>query len=166
MGIDLGEKVKALEKRLQALEDERSIRSTLYAYGHAIDYGLKEKWLDLFTEDAIYRVEHFGTTIPELPGGSQPAGGLQGRNALGQYINNHTSAPSMWHKHMLAEPVISLHSDREASVESYFARLDEDENGAFITAFGRYRDRMVKGQDGKWRFAERICEMESRFPKR
>ena len=165
MNSDLAKQVEALERRLKILEDERAILSTLYTYGHTIDYGLKEEWLDCFTEDAVYRVEHFGTTLPFI-GVDQPEGGLKGQDALAEYINFHTNAPAMWHKHMLAEPVISLRNDNEASVESYFMRLDEDENGAYIFAFGRYRDRMVKGQDGKWRFAERICETENRFPKR
>lgn len=45
-----------LERRLQMLEDERAILTTLAEYGHSIDYGLTEKFAGLFTEDAVYHV--------------------------------------------------------------------------------------------------------------
>ena len=136
------------------------------AYGHTIDYGPKAEWLDCFTEDAVYKVQMSGVTLPDLLGITQPPEGLEGRALLSAYIANHTHAPDMWHKHCLSEPVIRLEGDSKASVQSYFARLDEDQNGAYILAFGRYRDKMVKSEDGKWRFVERICEIESRLPAR
>jgi len=160
-----------LEKRVRALEDERDILSTLYAYGHTIDYGEKEKWLDLFTEDAVYHVTMRGKTLPQVivP---QPPGGLKGREVLKEYIYKHPNAPDAWHKHMLAEPRIKLESDTEASVVSYFFRLDEIkyatasvlEGQAYVLVFGRYKDKMVKGKDGKWRFKERLIEMENSRP--
>jgi 3-phenylpropionate/cinnamic acid dioxygenase small subunit len=162
---DLTKKVEALERRVKVLEEERAILSTLYTYGHTIDYGLKAEWLDCFTEDAVYKVQAFGVTLPEVfvP---QPSTGFRGRDILSQYIARHTNAPAMWHKHCLVEPIIKLQGANKASVESYFARLDEDQNGAYILAFGRYRDQMVKGRDGKWRFKKRIIEMENRPTKR
>jgi len=166
MSDDLAKKVEALEKRLKVLEEERTILSTLYTYGHTIDYGLKAQWLDCFTEDAVYKVEASGVTIPELFGIAQPPTGLKGRDALSAYITKHSNAPDMWHKHFLSEPIVRLEGDNKASVESYFVRLDEDQNGAYIMAFGRYRDKLIKSVDNKWRFVERICEIESRPPNR
>ena len=166
MSGDLAKKVEGLETRLQVLEDERAIMSTLNTYGHTIDYGLKAQWLDCFAEDAVYRVEASGVAVPELLGIAQPSTGLKGRAALSAYISKHSSAPVRWHKHCLSEPVVRLEGGGQASAESYFMRLDEDENGAYILAFGRYRDQLVKSPDGKWRFQERICEIESRPPRR
>jgi 3-phenylpropionate/cinnamic acid dioxygenase small subunit len=166
MNSDLTKRVEALEKRLKLLEEEQAILSTLYTYAHTIDYGLKAQWLDCFAEDAVYRVQAFGVTLPDLFGIAQPTTGLKGRAALSAYIAKHTNAPEMWHKHCLVEPIIKLEGDNKASVESYFARLDEDQNGAYVLAFGRYHDQMVKSPDGKWRFKERICEIESRPAKR
>jgi hypothetical protein len=165
MSNNLTEKVEALERRLKILEEERAILSTLNAYGHAIDYGLKAKWLDCFTEDGVYKVQAFGTTLSEALV-TQPPTGLKGRDVLSQYIAKHTKAPELWHKHFLVEPIIFWESDNTTSVESYFARLDEDQNGPYVLAFGRYRDKMVKDPDGKWRFKERICEIESHPPQR
>jgi hypothetical protein len=165
MASDAAKRVEALEERLKVLEDERAILSTLHAYAHAIDYGLKEDWLDLFAEDAEYKVEQFGEILPFI-GVLQPPEGLKGREILLKYIASHTHAPVLWHKHFLVEPVIRLEGDREASGESYFARLDEDDKGAYIMAYGRYLDRMVKCPDGKWRFKKRCCQIESRYPVR
>ena len=165
MGSNLTERVEALEGRLKILEEERAILSTLYTYGHAIDYGLKAKWLDCFTKDAVYKVQAFGVVLPEALI-KQPPTGMKGRDALAKYITRHTKAPESWHKHCLVEPIMQFEGDNEASVESYFARLDEDQNGPYVLAFGRYRDKMVKAPDGKWRFKERICEIESRIPRR
>jgi SnoaL-like domain len=155
-----------LEKRLKILEDERAIQTTLFEYGHSIDYGLKEKFAGLFTEDAVYQVAMRGVAIPSLGSVSQGPNGIKGRDVILQYVKGHTNAPNMWHKHFMVEPVIRFEDQDHATVESYFARLDEDAKGAYIIAFGRYRDRMVRCPDGKWRFSERICEMESRPPVR
>lgn len=165
MSSDPTQKFEALERRLKVLEEERAILLTLYTYGHTLDYGLKAEWLDCFTEDAVYKVQAFGVTMPEAVV-TQPDTGFKGRDDLSKYVAKHTNAPTAWHKHFLSEPVIRLEDNNEASVDSYFARLDEDDGGAYIMAFGRYRDRMVKCPDGKWRFKERICEIESRGPKR
>jgi hypothetical protein len=154
-----------LERRLKILEDERAIQTTLFEYGHSIDYGLKEKFAGLFTEDAVYQVLMQGVPLPNL-GIPQPPSGLKGRDSILQYVRKHTNAPNMWHKHFMVEPLIRFEDEDHASVESYFARLDEDAKGAYIIAFGRYRDRLVRCPDGKWRFTERICEGENRFAAR
>lgn len=162
MGDGLAEKVAAMEKRLQVLEDERSILALLNAYGHSLDYGLKEAFVDLFTENACYLVLFRGVPATDLGGVIQPPEGIRGRDLITQYAHGHTSAPAAWHKHFMVEPIIRWQSDDEVLAESYFTRLDEDENGPYLLAFGRYRDRMVRCPDEKWRFKERICEVENR----
>ena len=47
----------ALAERVARLEDERAVVATLYAYGHALDYGDRGGFLDCFTPDADYVVE-------------------------------------------------------------------------------------------------------------
>ena len=42
--------VQELLRRLAALEAERAILRTLYRYGHSIDYGLEQEWVDCFIE--------------------------------------------------------------------------------------------------------------------
>ena len=58
------------------------------------------------------------------------------------------------------EPAITVNGD-QATVQSYFARLDARAGRSFIRAFGRYLDRMVKDADGVWRFKEPIAEVEA-----
>ena len=45
--MDDGQLLARLEQRVQVLEDERSILDTLYAYGHSLDYGVREEWMDV-----------------------------------------------------------------------------------------------------------------------
>ena len=132
---------------------ERAVLATLYRYGHSIDYGLEQDWLDCFAPagafDVRYRV------------GVKPSRRFEGRDALAGFLAAHSRAPDRWHKHLLFEPVITVDGDR-ATARSYFARLDADANGApFVRAFGRYLDELVKGSDGRWRFAERVAEVEA-----
>ena len=140
-----------LVKRLELLEDEREILKTLYRYGHYIDYGLEQEWVGLFTEDGIYeiRLRQSGSVIRK-----------EGSQALAQFIAEHTSAPAKYHKHLLVEPLITLEGKNQATVESYFLRVDEGEGKLYILAFGRYKDRLVK-HNSRWLFKERICEVEA-----
>jgi hypothetical protein len=143
--------VDDIVERLELLEDERAILKTLYRYGHCIDYGLEQEWVDLFTEDGIYevRLRHCGSAIRK-----------EGSQALAQFIAEHTRAPSRYHKHLLVEPFITIESESQATVESYFVRVDEGEGKLYMLAFGRYKDRLVK-HNSRWLFRERICEVEA-----
>ena len=144
--------VQELVRRLEALEAERAILRTLYRYGHSIDYGLEQEWVDCFTENGVFDVRRrVGPASARY----------EGRAALAAFIAQHTRAPGRYHKHMLMEPAIAVNDD-QATVQSYFARLDATHEGRpFIRAFGRYLDRMVKGTAGVWRFTERIAEVEA-----
>ena len=69
-------------------------------------------------------------------------------------------APAMYHKHLLIEPLISIQGDT-ATVHSMFSRLDRYPEGPGIRALGRYRDTLVRCPDGRWRFTERLPEIEA-----
>lgn len=137
-----------LERRLRALEDERSILDTLYAYGHALDYGWRDVWLDCWTETAVLRWPHAAYT---------------GHEEIGAAFDGHSHAPERFHKHLLVEPRIRLDGDR-ATADSYFARLDNGDEGPYVRSFGRYRDVLVRCPDGRWRIQERLAERESLVP--
>ncbi|MES2169519.1 MAG: nuclear transport factor 2 family protein, partial [Actinomycetota bacterium] len=80
-----------LEARVSALEDERSILRLLHRYGHSIDYGLADAWLDCFTADGIFEVLR-----------ANPAGATySGRDELRGFISQHSHAPDKWHKHVI-----------------------------------------------------------------
>jgi hypothetical protein len=152
-----------LAARLAALEAERAVLANLYQYGHSIDYGLRDRWLDCFTEDAVYDLRYrAGLELRSRRGGTPTDHGVvyRGQVELAVFIAGHTHAPDRWHKHMLMEPVVTL-TDGRARCRSYFARLDERPDGPYIRAFGRYLDQLVECPDGRWRFEERIAQIES-----
>ena len=76
------------------------------------------------------------------------------------FIQGHTRAPELWHKHLLVEPMIEVDADT-ATCSSYLAVVMEHQNEPILRVFGRYRDRLVRCPDGRWRFRERIAEVES-----
>jgi ketosteroid isomerase-like protein len=139
--------IPSLEARLAVLEDERAILHTLYSYGHGIDYDLEDEFLDCWTADAVL---HWPDREP-----------IAGHGALTEAFRAHTHAPRVFHKHLIIEPRIEIDGDR-ATVDCYFARLDDYADGPEIRSFGRYRDVLVRCPDGRWRFTERRTEREAR----
>lgn len=137
-----------LEARLRRLEDERAILDVLHAYGHSIDYGDRALWIDCWTEDAALIWPHATYT---------------GHTEIGAAFDAHSHAPEKFHKHFMVEPRIHVDGD-SATVDSYFTRLDAGPDGPFVRSMGRYRDRLVRCADGRWRFAERLTEREGLVP--
>ena len=144
----------SLEARLRRLEDERAIVRTLHAYGHTFDYGPLEDFLDCFLEDGVWERRRRPRDGVE----SSPAV-FAGRAGLTRFFASHRRAPDLYYKHLLVEPLITLEGD-EAEVVSYFAKVDEHPDGPYLYAFGRYRDRLVRCPDGRWRFRRRLAETE------
>ena len=150
--------VDELARRLRALEAERDVLATLYRYGHALDYGAEKDWVDCFTATAHYEIR-------ELPAGAATVRSYDGEDELAAFAASHTRAPERFHKHLVADPVIAIDGDRATSV-SYFLRLDHVDGERVVYAFGRYLDELVRGADGRWRFAVRVAEVESRRARR
>lgn len=137
-----------VEARLRRLEDEHAILDTLYQYGHSIDYGWREEWLDCWTRDAVLRWPHAT---------------FSGHEEIGRAFDEHSHAPDAYHKHFLVEPRVRVDGDR-ATVDSYFARINDSPSGPVLRSFGRYRDVLVRCPDGHWRISERVAERESLIP--
>ena len=135
-----------LEARLRRLEDERDILQTLYLYGHSLDDGREDVFMDCWAPDAVL---HW----PDRPP-------IRSHEALRAAFRAHTHAPLSWHKHMLMLPRVQIAGDR-ATVDSMFARLDRYADGPAVRSFGRYRDVLVRCADGRWRFVERMAEREA-----
>jgi hypothetical protein len=142
--------VGELFERIAALEAVQAVLDTLYRYGHTIDYGLRDDWLDCFDAGGVFEILHRG----------QRKARYEGREQLTRFIAAHTAAPDAYHKHLLVEPRVHLGPDTED--DSYFVRVDDDADGApVVHGFGRYRDRLVHCSDGRWRFAERVAEIDA-----
>jgi len=143
-----------LRAQVALLMAERAVLDTLCRYGHSIDYGLEEDWLDCFAASGAFDVRYRG--------GAKWSRRYEGRSELATFIAGHSRAPDRWHKHLLFEPLVTVDGDR-ARAQSYFTRLDAGNDGApFVRAFGRYLDELVRGSDGRWRFVERVAEVEAR----
>ncbi len=157
--------LQSLHRRVTALEDERAILDLLSRYGHAIDYGVEDAWVDCFTADGAFEMRH--RRAPD--GVSTPSGRwdgidrrMEGHLQLLGFVSQHTRAPDRYHKHVVVDPRITLHLDgRHASVESYFMFVEELEGRCQVGSFGRYTDTLTKGHDGQWRFEERIADIEA-----
>jgi SnoaL-like protein len=140
--------------RLQVLEDERAILTTLYQYGHAMDYGPDADFLDCFTDDGIWDVR-----MRRTPDGAFTCAG---RAEIAASLEAQTSvrAPALYAKHLLVEPRIVLDGDA-ASVDSYFLRIEpRDDAATQIVASGRYLDRLIRCDDARWRLTQRIAEID------
>jgi hypothetical protein len=142
---------ESLEARLKTLEDERSIIQTLYRYGHSLDYGDEEAYVDCFTDDGVFEVRRRVADVTQR---------VVGRNARRVFVAQHSRAPEGWHKHMVVQPLINVDGDL-ASCVSYALVLVDHEDRPLVRDFARYKDRLRRCEDGKWRIEERIAESES-----
>ena len=143
-----------LAERLDRLESERFIVATLYAYGHALDYGNRDEFLGCFTTDAEY--------VVAMRINADNGFEFHGHDELTGYFDNHTHAPEAWHKHITTNPMVTVNGDR-ASATSYFVRVDAGAESApaAIAASGRYLDELSRDDDGHWRIRSRRCEVEN-----
>jgi hypothetical protein len=146
--------------RLARLEDEAAILDTLYRYGHTLDHGPQSDWVDCFTDDATWTTRRHRHL---LAGAAEH--NVQGRAALAELVAGFPHPPEAYHKHMLVEPRIDLEGDR-CQATSYFLAVSAHVTGPYILAFGRYRDRLVRCPDGRWRFEERVAEIDGTHPLR
>jgi hypothetical protein len=139
---------------LQVLIAERAIARALHEYAHAMDYGDEARWVDLFTEDAVF-------DVVEVVGGRR-VHREDGHGDLARYVAGYPKPPH-FRKHIVVDPLIDVADDGEsAKVEAYWLLLQrDDENGRpVLSAFGHYDDRWVK-RDGRWRISHRYAEVEA-----
>jgi hypothetical protein len=138
--------------RLRALEDERGVIRTLHRYGQALDRGDADGFVDCFTADGTFTA-----------GGRDPAHttfSLRGRDALHAFAGGHSRPPHGYHQHHVAEPVVDLDGDTATCRSTMFVVMEHEERPV-LRVFGRYEDRLERGDDGVWRFAERVAAIDT-----
>lgn len=141
-----------LLRRLRLLEDERAILQVIASYAHTLDYGPKSEWLGCFTSDATFDIRWCWM---------EPAWSFTGHEELGDFYDRHTHAPEQLSKHFATNHKIAI-ADDAARVESYFLRLDTDNQRGptrHVTT-GRCVDQVRREADGRWRISHRISEPE------
>jgi 3-phenylpropionate/cinnamic acid dioxygenase small subunit len=136
-------------------EDERRILDTLHRYAHRIDYGPMDDWLDCFTDDAVWRTRRGRYAVE---GASERL--VKGRAELAELFSSFEHALT---KHVVVTPLLEIDGDR-CIAHSYFMTPTAHPTGPFLLAFGRLRDRLVRCPDGRWRFEERLCEVDGTHP--
>jgi hypothetical protein len=138
--------------RLNVLEAERDVLRNMYRYGHTIDVGDADGWLDCFTEDGIFQATS--------PRPDYPPFRVQGHAALREFIDQHTRPPGLRHKHLLIEPLIDVDGD-QATARSYFAVIIDNGGRPTLRVFGYYEDQLQRGSDARWRFVDRHSFIDS-----
>jgi len=151
----MNDSVADFDTRLRRLEDEQAIIRVLNKYAHCIDYGDEDGFLDCFTEDAVWSARNMqaGSALMRH----------EGHAALRAFASSHTRPPELYHKHLIAEPVLSVDGDT-AEATSYLLLLVAGPGGLpAIASFGRYRDELRR-EAGCWRIATRVAEAEAWNP--
>jgi hypothetical protein len=152
--------------RVRRVEAQQDVMAALYRYAHSIDYGDEAEWVDCFMPEGVFELQLMNgggqRLLASVPTGRATPRGvrIEGREALAHFVANHTHAPDVFHKHCVMNPLIRLDPANEAAtVSSYYLRADV---GRY--SFGRYLDRLVRCEDGRWRLIERIAQIECPAP--
>jgi len=129
-------------------EDREAIRDTLRLYAVYLDDARVDDFLGLFTDDAIFTAAEFE---------------YRGHDEIRRELAVKKRRPG---KHLPMSAVIEFESDTAARAWSDFLRVKIEREGDptswVITSIGRYHDRLVRGRDGRWRFARRDVHMPAR----
>jgi 3-phenylpropionate/cinnamic acid dioxygenase small subunit len=143
--------LQELAGRLERLESEQAIRETMVRYAQTLDYGDSAGWAACYTPDGVFDVRRRG----------EPLFRHQGSQALAEFADGHTSAPAVYHKHVLGLPSIMLSPDgKSATASTYFMMVHESPTGPQVLVFGRYLDEFARSEGAGWQLAARIVDME------
>ncbi|MBX3314336.1 MAG: nuclear transport factor 2 family protein [Actinobacteria bacterium] len=138
---------------LWELEAREAIRDLVAAYTWAGDRGRSAELVDLFAIDGVLDAGTHG-------------GAWEGRDriraeldAVAERVVAAGGSPGPV-RHHVSNVRIRLIDHDEAEVLSYFAVLTT----IGLDHWGRYRDRVVRDDDGAWRFAERSVRVDGHVP--
>ncbi len=134
-----------LEARIDALSAQDAVRNLQNAYGYYIDRKMWEDVTDLFTDDGVFEVG--GVGVYDGPANIRLALERDGPQGLqrGQF-NDHQQ---------LSEIVAVSADGREAHIRGIdLGTLAEVNTGKAFWTVSVFSNRMVKGDDGKWRIHE------------
>jgi len=127
------------------MNDHEAIRRLIALYGQLLDSKRLEEWGDLFVDDAVFRV--WDDTYSGRAEIQREIGGMQ---------------PEHPGKHVILQPVINLDDEHHARAWTDLSAFSMAEDQSIsIATIGRYHDRLERGgQDGRWRFRQRVIVME------
>lgn len=122
--------------------DELAVRGVLAAYCHRCDDGRFDELLELFSDGAAFVR---GATV------------IAGHAALRAFFAEHQGRPEQRGRHLTLNSEVEIDGAR-AHVLSDFVYLRRVDGRIVPAIAGRYRDELVRGDDGRWRFARREVE--------
>ncbi len=134
MGLDLEERVKQLEAKVQELSDREAIRELRCYYHEYINTAKLSDIIGLFIEDGEFDFAHLGKG--------------QGRAAQKKFFEGLANYLSTV-KQFIHNQVIEVHGDT-ATGFSYLEAKPVYKGESYLVA-GRYDDEYVR-QDGQWKF--------------
>lgn len=135
------QRIEALERRLQAVEDRLSIYNLISAYGPAVDSCSIENNAELWAEDSVYEVGGLGEYV--------------GHPGLREMIEGpfHQEVTSGGSGHVLSLPHVHLAGDR--AVATNYAKLFEHRDGAFTLRRLVVSRWELERRDGVWKIKRR-----------
>lgn len=149
---DLASEVAELRARVQALEDERAIRSLLARYGHTADTGDLEGFVDLYTSDAVIDLPAFSAQDADLSGATITEGRMKWRGSDG--IRRYTTMlPDHLRMHLQDNVVAHVEGDH-AIAHAYQVSLTTKDGVTSIVGASNNRWRFQR-VDGHWLMRER-----------
>ncbi len=146
---------------LSILETQYHVDRFNAAYGDILDRGDYAAWVDLFTEDCLYRVvarENYDAGLPLSIMALESRGMLQDR-AYG--ITNTLFHAPYYQRHVIG--VAQILSDDGASIQasaSYAVFRTKPGSVSEVFNVGRYLDRLVHTPEGL-KLRERVCVFDS-----
>jgi ketosteroid isomerase-like protein len=147
------QKLDALARRLERVEDELAIQRLIVRYGLAVDSGDAEATAALFTEDCIYEVRAVGTGLDDRAGPLI----MRGRQGVADMVKgeNHQSLlPNA--AHTIGPAVVSVEGDR-AHATGYSRVYHRREGNYVLFRLGANHWELVK-QDGRWLIHRRVSQ--------
>jgi hypothetical protein len=132
---------------LAALLDERNVVDLLYVYCEAADAETPEAFVDCFTPDGLFTYRAAADATPSLT--------CRGHDELERWFRERLPVvPPGTMNHTTVHPRVTVDGD-EARATSRFVSIRAREGALVVASTGSYDDRLVRGQDGRWRFLER-----------
>jgi ketosteroid isomerase-like protein len=128
--------------------DEAAIVFLLSRYCHAMDRASVADLLDCFAADGVFAYYPAGA--------AEPLFRLEGGAAIEGWFGEHRArTPLGTQTHVTVNPSVVVDGDG-ATATSTFLSLRAQDGGIVVASTGRYADRLERGADGRWRFAERV----------
>ena len=127
------------DERLQRLEDRVALQELVAAYGFALDERDLERYLSLFTSDAVLRHRDGVMRLEGLP-------------AIRDYYSERFAGYGVTVHTPHAHSITFESPDSASGVVAGYAEMSQD--GELFVAAIRYADR-YRRLDGRWLFAER-----------